>query len=64
MLLSKKKLIVFELANNHMGDLKHAINIIKKYANFKKKFKSFEFGFKLQFRYLKTFIHPEKKKKK
>ena len=63
MLLSKKKLIVFELANNHMGDLKHAINIIKKYANFKKKFKSFEFGFKLQFRDLKTFIHPEKKKR-
>ena len=36
-LTTDKKLIVFELANNHMGDLKHAINIIKKYSNFKKK---------------------------
>ncbi len=54
-----KNLIVFELANNHMGDLDHAIKIIKNYAILKKKYREFSFGFKLQFRDLRTFIHPK-----
>tara|TARA_Y100001958_G_C21231185_1_gene556936 strand:+ start:962 stop:2476 length:1515 start_codon:yes stop_codon:yes gene_type:complete len=52
------KLIIFELANNHMGDVNHAVKIIRTYGKIKKKFKNFSFGFKLQFRDLKTFIHP------
>ena len=52
------KLIIFELANNHMGDVNHAIKIIRTYGKIKRKFKNFSFGFKLQFRDLKTFIHP------
>ena len=52
------KLIIFELANNHMGDVNHAIKIVRTYGKIKRKFKNFSFGFKLQFRDLKTFIHP------
>lgn len=54
-----KKLVIFELANNHMGDLKHGLKIIKKFSTLKNKYKNFKFGFKLQFRDLKTFIHPD-----
>ena len=34
----KKPLVIFELANNHMGKISHAINIIKDYYNLSKKF--------------------------
>jgi sialic acid synthase SpsE len=48
------------MANNHMGDLNHAIKLIDEFSKIKKKFSNFEFGFKLQFRNLKTFIHKSK----
>lgn len=51
------KLFIFEFANNHMGDLKHAINMVKKFSFLTKKFK-FNFAIKLQYRDLNTFIHP------
>ena len=51
-----KNLIIFELANNHMGDLNHGLKIINSYKKFIKKF-NFQFAFKLQYRHLNTFIH-------
>ena len=55
-----KKFFIFEMANNHMGDLNHAIKLIDEFSKIKKKFSNFKFGFKLQFRNLKTFIHKSK----
>lgn len=57
-----KNLIIFELANNHMGDLEHGIKIIDSYKKFIKKF-NFQFAFKLQYRHLNTFIHKNYKKR-
>ena len=51
-----QKLVILEMANNHMGDLSHAFKIIKTYKKFQKKF-NFKFAFKLQYRHLGTFIH-------
>lgn len=50
-------LFVFELANNHMGDLDHGLQIIDECAAIAQEF-DFAFGFKLQYRDLDTFIHP------
>ena len=50
------KLFIFELANNHMGDLKHALKLVNTYSKLSKKFK-FKFAIKLQYRDLKNFIH-------
>lgn len=55
-----KKFFIFEMANNHMGDLNHAIKLIHEFSKIKKNFPDFKFGFKLQFRHLKTFIHKSK----
>ena len=55
-----KKFFIFEMANNHMGDLNHAIKLIDEFSKIKKNFPDFKFGFKLQFRNLKTFIHKSK----
>ena len=55
--VNNKPLIIFEMANNHMGDMSHAINIIETYGKLAKKY-PFNFAFKLQYRYLDTFIHP------
>lgn len=57
-----KNLIIFELANNHMGDLKHGIKIIDSYKKFIKKF-NFQFAFKLQYRHFNSFIHKKYKKR-
>ena len=53
-----KPLVIFEMANNHMGDTAHAIKIIRKYHDVAKPFKEkIDFAFKFQFRDLKTYIH-------
>jgi sialic acid synthase SpsE/mannose-6-phosphate isomerase-like protein (cupin superfamily) len=49
-------LFIFELANNHMGDVRHGLRIIREISEKKKSF-NFNFGFKLQYRDLDTFIH-------
>lgn len=51
-------LVVLEMANNHMGDVEHGIQLIRAFANVCKPF-PFKFAFKLQYRDLDTFIHPE-----
>ena len=52
------KLFIFEMANNHAGDLKHGVNIIREISKACKGF-DLRFGFKLQYRNLDTFIHPD-----
>jgi sialic acid synthase SpsE/quercetin dioxygenase-like cupin family protein len=52
------KLFIFELANNHMGDVEHGIETIKQIRKVCEKF-DYKFGFKLQYRNLDTFIHPK-----
>jgi len=51
-------LFIFEMANNHTGDVEHGIKIIRDIHEVTKKF-DFNFGFKLQYRHLDTFIHPD-----
>lgn len=50
-------LFIFELANNHMGDVEHGLRVIREFGALAKDF-DFHFAFKLQFRELDTFIHP------
>ena len=53
-----KPLIIFEMANNHMGDLVHAKRIIDIFYKLSKNFKeSFDFAMKFQFRDLDSYIH-------
>lgn len=58
--IPSEPLIVFEMANNHMGDTEHGIRIIRELAVIAAKF-PFSFACKLQYRDLDTFIHPSKK---
>lgn len=57
-----KKLFVLEMANNHMGDISHGLKIIEEFSKITKKY-PFNFGFKLQYRDLNTFIHKDLKKR-
>ena len=53
-----KPLVIFEMANNHMGNLSHAKSIIQKYYTLSKKFnRSIDFAIKFQYRDRSTFIH-------
>jgi sialic acid synthase SpsE/mannose-6-phosphate isomerase-like protein (cupin superfamily) len=52
------KLIVLEMANNHMGDIGHGFKVISDFGAACRKFPEFKFAFKLQYRELDTFIHP------
>ena len=57
-----KPFVVFEMANNHMGDVAHGCAVIKAFADAVAPFREdFEFGFKLQYRDLDSFIHPDAK---
>jgi sialic acid synthase SpsE/D-lyxose ketol-isomerase len=53
-----EKLIVLEMANNHMGDLTHGFEVISEFGSVCRQFPEFKFAFKLQYRDLDTFIHP------
>jgi len=58
--VSKKPLIVLEMANNHMGDVSHGKALISALAEVVNPLRSvFDFAIKYQFRELDTFIHPE-----
>src|ERR1035437_57063 len=64
MKLFNKPLFIFEMANNHMGSLKHGLRIINEFAEVKKEFENdFNFAFKFQFRHFDTFIHPDFKER-
>jgi sialic acid synthase SpsE/mannose-6-phosphate isomerase-like protein (cupin superfamily) len=51
-------LFVLEMANNHMGNVEHGLRIIREFGAVVKDF-PFHFAFKLQYRNLDTFIHPD-----
>ncbi len=56
-------LIIFEMANNHQGNLNHGLRIIKELGNIAKKY-TVRCAVKLQYRNLDTFIHPDYKGRK
>ncbi|VEB45150.1 N-acetylneuraminate synthase [Chromobacterium violaceum] len=51
-----KPLFIFEMANNHMGNVEHGVALIRAIRESCQGF-DFDFGFKLQYRNLDTFIH-------
>jgi sialic acid synthase SpsE/quercetin dioxygenase-like cupin family protein len=53
-----KPLFILEMANNHMGDVEHGKRIIREFAAVTRDF-DYDFAFKLQYRHLDTFIHPD-----
>jgi sialic acid synthase SpsE len=54
-------LVVLELANNHMGDLDHGLRVISEFGAVCRQYPDFKFAFKLQYRDLDSFIHPDMK---
>lgn len=56
-------LFVFDLANNHMGDVEHGLKIIREVHEVCEDFSAsgWNFAFKFQYRNLDTFIHPDYK---
>jgi sialic acid synthase SpsE/uncharacterized RmlC-like cupin family protein len=55
-----QNLFVFDMANNHMGDVEHGIKIIDELHRVTKAF-GFQCAIKFQYRDLDTFIHPDYK---
>lgn len=53
-----EKLFILELANNHMGDVEHGIRVIQEFGQVCRDF-DFNFAFKMQYRQLDSFIHPD-----
>lgn len=51
-------LFIFEMANNHQGDLNHGLAIIREMGKIKRKY-NINAGVKFQYRQLDTFIHPD-----
>jgi sialic acid synthase SpsE/mannose-6-phosphate isomerase-like protein (cupin superfamily) len=58
--LSFRPLFIFEMANNHSGDVEHGLRIVKSMREVSKDF-PFNFAVKLQYRDIDTFIHPDYK---
>src|SRR3989338_11245170 len=58
-----KPLFIFEMANNHMGDVEHGLRIIREINEVCRDFSGlgWNFAFKFQYRDLDTFIHPDYK---
>ena len=56
-------LFTYDMANNHQGDLEHALNIIQALGDVNRK-AGVRGALKFQFRQLDTFIHPDYKKRK
>jgi len=56
--MSKQLLFIFEMANNHMGDVAHGIRIVRELREACAGF-DFRFAVKLQYRHLPDFIHPD-----
>lgn len=53
-----KPLFIFEMANNHMGDVDHGIAILRALRDACEGF-DFRFAVKLQYRHIPDFIHPD-----
>lgn len=52
-----ENLFVLEMANNHMGDIEHGLEVVRTFGAVCQKY-AFKVAFKLQYRDLDTFIHP------
>ena len=63
-MFENKPIIVFEMANNHMGDMDHGLLMINTFGKYVKEYPEFAFVFKFQFRDIPTFIHPDYKNKR
>jgi N-acetylneuraminate synthase len=57
-MINFKDLFIFEMANNHQGDVKHGIKIINAMGELVRKYK-INGAVKLQYRQLDSFIHPD-----
>jgi len=57
-MINFKDLFIFEMANNHQGDVKHGIKIINAMGDLVRKYK-INGAVKLQYRQLDSFIHPD-----
>jgi sialic acid synthase SpsE/mannose-6-phosphate isomerase-like protein (cupin superfamily) len=55
--ITRRPLFVYEMANNHMGDVEHGIRIIRELRQVSDSF-PFNFCIKLQYRDLNSCIHP------
>lgn len=53
------RLVILELANNHMGHVEHGLKVIHAFGEVIRDFSDFRFAFKFQYRDLDTFIHPD-----
>lgn len=58
----QKPLFIFEMANNHMGDVEHGLRIIREFSQVTRSF-NFNFAFKFQLRHIASFIHPDYQKR-
>jgi len=58
-----ENLFIFEFANNHMGDVQHGLDMIRKYSEIVNELniKAFQYAVKFQFRDIDSFIHPDYK---
>jgi N-acetylneuraminate synthase len=56
-------LFIFDMANNHQGDIEHGLNIVKAMGEVTKK-TGIRGALKFQFRHIDTFIHPDYKDEK
>ena len=54
-----ENLIVLEMANNHMGDVRHGLRLIEVFAPLIRLYPQFCFVIKFQYRDLDTFIHND-----
>lgn len=59
---STRPLFIFEMANNHMGNVEHGLRIVRAMHEVSKDF-PFNIGIKLQYRDIDTFIHPDYQKR-
>jgi len=58
--MQDKILIIFEMANNHMGDVAHGKLMIEEFSKVADPYRDhFDFAWKFQFRDLDTFIHKD-----
>lgn len=51
----------WDLAQNHMGNIEHGLNIIRQIGNVCKQYSQFNYIFKFQYRDLNSLIHPDYK---